>query len=107
MRILMLLMIWFGLAATAHAKAPCKMLDAQTLSISAYIEKDMGTCIDALDLSQLEIVIVNTGGGDVQTAMHIGDLIALYNPHMIIKKNCHSSCANYWLPLARKITFKP
>ena len=93
-------------APDAIAKAPCKMLDAKTLSLQSYIEKDLLPCVEALDLSALETVVLNTGGGDVETAIKVGDLIAPHQPHMIIKKRCHSSCSNYWLPLARKITFE-
>jgi hypothetical protein len=93
-------------APTAMAKAPCKMLDAKTLSLQSYIEKELLPCVKALDLSTLETVVLNTGGGDVETAIKVGDLIAPHQPHMIIKKRCHSSCSNYWLPLARKITFE-
>ena len=74
--------------------------------IQGKIDKALQACIEALNLNEVTTVIVNSGGGDVDVAMSVGDLLAPLKPHFIIKKHCHSSCANYWLPLARKITFK-
>lgn len=96
----------FSIAAPAHAKPQCQLVNDTTLSIKGYIDKHLTQCVQALDLSQLQTVVLNTGGGDVETAIDVGDILAPYKPHMIIEKNCHSSCSNYWLPLAPKISFK-
>lgn len=100
-----MMVIGFGLSEAANAKAPCKMVDATTLSLRGSINDAMRDCVKALDVSTLTTVIVDSSGGTVLPAMEIGDIIAPYRPHIIIKKACNSSCGNYWLPLARKITF--
>ena len=100
-----ILFITSASALTANAKAPCKMIDDTTLSLHAEIEENLVDCMKSLNFSKLETVVLNSVGGNVEAAMTVGDMIAPYQPHMIIKEHCHSSCSNYWLPLARKITF--
>lgn len=100
-----IVLLWMLSAGSAFG-LDCKLINETTLSLSGSIEKEDANCLDGLALASVETVIMNSEGGHVIAAMDIGDRLAPLNPHMIIKRDCNSSCANYWLPLARKITFK-
>ncbi len=104
-RFAFLIGLFFLTAQTAHAKEKCKRIDNHTVVLNGATNQKLLDCVAALDLSTVNTVIVNSGGGNVERAMEIGDRLAPLKPHIIIKKHCHSSCANYWLPLASKITF--
>ena len=81
------------------------MIDETTLSLQGQIEKPLIDCMRSLEISKLNTILLDSPGGNVEVAMSVGDMIAPYRPHLIIDKDCNSSCANYWLPLARRITF--
>lgn len=54
--------------------------------------------------NQLEIDLY---GGDVATAIRLAEAIAAVKPSLFIKGNCNSSCANYLIPVARRIVLGP
>lgn len=61
-------------------------------------------CVKKHASKKIDLVILNSKGGNVQSALQIGDILATYRAHMIVKRRCNSSCANYFLPVARKVT---
>lgn len=52
-------------------------------------------------------VILSSQGGDVSSALSIAEMLQPLRAEMIVRRDCHSSCANYFLPVARRIVVEP
>jgi hypothetical protein len=46
------------------------------------------------------VLVVDSGGGEVGSAMNIGDLIVKNKANIVVSGKCMSSCANYWFVAA-------
>jgi len=53
------------------------------------------------------VVRLSSAGGDVEPAMAAADKVAALRPQLIIEGMCASSCANYLIPVAGKVTLAP
>lgn len=53
------------------------------------------------------VVRVRSPGGNVVTAMQIAERLHSMNAELVIDGYCESSCANYFLPVARRIVVEP
>jgi len=101
-----LIMIGFA-ASPARAKSGrCKLKSPNVLKLSGSTDAKMLACVQSKNLEGVKTVMVNSRGGKVSTALEIGDILAPLEAEFIITKQCSSSCANYFLPIARKITLQ-
>jgi len=86
---------------------PCKIKSETTLYLKGDTDAKMLDCVQKLDLSEIDRIELKSIGGSVRHALQIGDLIAPLKAHMHVKDYCNSSCANYFLPVARSVTIEP
>lgn len=56
---------------------------------------------------EIGVMRVDSVGGNVEAALDAAEVLARWRPHIIVTGQCSSSCANYWLPLAGRITLEP
>ena len=67
----------------------------------------MADCVGRFAGRPIERVRVNTLGGDVRSALSIADTLAAAEPVVEVIRFCASSCANYVLPVARRVEVAP
>ena len=80
---------------------------SRTLSITGSIDDQLAHCIIAHENRDVMILRVDSVGGQVNAALDAADAIARWRPHIVVAGQCNSSCANYWLPVAGRITLEP
>lgn len=85
----------------------CWMEGAQELHLRGFMGERMSACIAKQDLSSLKRVVVSSTGGFVSIGIDIAERLASYHPHVIIRDLCLSSCANYLIPIASRLTVEP
>ena len=73
------------------------------LELSGDIDAEMAACVAGLEGSGIARVRVNTLGGDVKSALAIADVLDASDPVVEVEAWCVSSCANYFLPVARQV----
>jgi hypothetical protein len=91
----------------AEMKTPagtCELSSTGVLRLQGTIDDRMHACVEALSIQHLHRVELDSPGGNVRVAMRIGDMLARFQTDMVVKNECSSSCANYILPVARRIT---
>jgi hypothetical protein len=52
-------------------------------------------------------VVVESEGGPVRFAIPVARLMAPLRVELVVRGRCNSSCANYLLPVARRVTLEP
>ena len=85
----------------------CEQLDASTLKLFGPIDDAMRDCALSLLTPEIETVRVTTKGGEVFAGRAIGYKIGKRSRHLIIDKLCMSSCGNYFVPAAARLTLLP
>lgn len=95
-----------GGAADADV-APCAQEEADRFRISGSIDTDLAACVAANWRPDTRMLILDSPGGDVATALDIADRFEGRQLEMRVVGECNSSCANYFLPLARRIVVEP
>lgn len=83
---------------------PCAMTSDGDLLLRGSTTEPMLACVRALKTAPVKRVVLDSNGGPVAVAVQIGEILADYHAEMVIRGQCNSSCANYFLPVARKIT---
>jgi hypothetical protein len=89
------------------AGQPCLQEDAETFLVRGHIDAAMTECVTAALLPTTRTLILDTPGGDVASALTIAERFEGRGLVMRIVGECNSSCANYFLPLARRIEVEP
>ncbi len=78
-----------------------------SLALAGPTDETMLTCVRSLSDQRVELLYVSSHGGDVSTALSIAEVIAQWETHIFVERYCSSSCANYFLPVARRVTVQP
>lgn len=92
---------------SAAAGPPCQQETAETFRIDGSIDSAMADCIAAAWQPTTRVLVLNSPGGDVATALDIAARFEGQGLEMRVDGECNSSCANYFLPLARRIAVEP
>ncbi|WP_297736992.1 hypothetical protein [uncultured Maricaulis sp.] len=107
---LMLVLIASGLslvvwATPSRLEAPyqCELLGASTVVLSGRINEEMADCADALLRPEITTVVVASDGGETFAGRRIGHRIGDRPRTLVIRDRCLSSCANYFIPAARRL----
>ena len=101
-----LLLVALFASPTWAKTGSCKLESATVLKLSGSTDVKMLSCVRSKNLAGVKTIKVNSAGGSVSDALEIGDLLAPLGAEFIITKQCSSSCANFFLPIARKITLR-
>lgn len=91
----------------AERQTRCDASADGDLTLRGPTDAAMLACVQRYASPALRRVIVTSGGGDVNSALSIADLLAPLRAEIVVRRECHSSCANYLLPVARRITLEP
>lgn len=89
------------------AGPPCQVDSDGQLLLRGHTAAPMLACVDGLANTPVTRIILDSTGGPVVFALQIGDRLARYDVEMVVRGQCNSSCANYFLPVARTITVEP
>ena len=79
-------------------------VDAQTLVFSGGIDSRTDEAFLEAVTPETTKLIVNTTGGDVESALIVADYIFKHQLDLEVREVCGSSCANYWFTAAKKKT---
>lgn len=85
----------------------CEQPDAATLKLSGPIDEAMRDCALSLLTPEIETIHVTSKGGEVFAGRAIGYKIGEHPRHLIIDRLCMSSCGNYFVPAAAKLSLLP
>lgn len=92
----------------SNCKSNCgwKKLDSQTISFTGEIifkdrAKNIATLKSMLD-KNIRIVLLNSQGGDIETAIKMAEMLLEYNVKTVVNGVCLSACANYLFPAGSK-----
>ena len=85
----------------------CEVSAEGDLTLRGSTNAAMLACVQRHTPLSARRVILNSQGGDVASALSIAELLQPLQADMIVRRNCHSSCANYFLPVARRIVVEP
>jgi len=93
---------------TAHADDEnCRQVSPTVFSIQGEIDDAMAACVAARFQPTTTELVLNSSGGSVEAAIAIGRHFEGRRLSMRIGKECSSSCANYFLPLAGRLEVEP
>ena len=85
----------------------CEQMDAATLKLSGPIDDSLQDCALSLLTPEIHTVYVTSKGGEVFAGRAIGYKIGEHPRHLIVDEICLSSCGNYFVPAAAKLTLMP
>jgi len=85
----------------------CEQVDTTTLQLSGPIDDAMKDCALSLLTADIDTVTVKTKGGEVFAGRAIGYKIGKHPRHLIIDGMCLSSCGNYFIPAAARVSLRP
>lgn len=91
----------------SNAEASCRQQTAEVFRIEGSIDPEMAACVEAAWNPTTQVLVLNSPGGDVATALDIAARFEGRGLEMRVEGECNSSCANYFLPLARRIVVEP
>lgn len=86
---------------------PCELASPDTLMLRGGTNQTMLDCVTQLARPPVRTVVVDSVGGPVKTAIPIAEMLARLDAEVVVRGQCNSSCANYFLSVARKITLEP
>jgi len=111
--LIVILSLTFGTQLSAREtplqqpKKHCAVDGQGHLYIKGIIEKKTVQCVQSSDISDVTVMVLNSPGGDVSSALDIAKLLSGRDLHIIVEEDCSSSCANFLLPLATDLTVRP
>lgn len=85
----------------------CRQQTSEVFMLEGLIDAGLAVCVrERLQPTTRELVL-RSPGGDVSSALDIAQLFEGRQLTMRVRKQCSSSCANYFLPLAGRIVVEP
>ncbi|PZD75258.1 hypothetical protein C1752_00458 [Acaryochloris thomasi RCC1774] len=75
-------------------------VNEQTLRFVGQIDKRTAASFKQIVTPEITTVVVQSGGGDTDTALQVGQEIHRRRLNIIVDGRCGSSCANYWFVAA-------
>lgn len=93
--------------AADETPPPCAQLSAEQFQIVGPIDEAMAQCVSDTLSDQTTEVILDSGGGDIAIAMDIAEQLAPLSATMRVRHRCYSACANYLIPVARRLIVEP
>lgn len=93
--------------AHGAARPPCALATDGVLLLRGETDDRMLQCLKAIETAPVTTVVIDSPGGPVGSAIPIADIIQRWRAAVIVRGACNSSCANYILPVARRVTLEP
>lgn len=93
-------------AAEARTGA-CEQRTAEVFAITGEIDAELSRCVRETFAGSTHELVLDSQGGSVEAALDIAEILEGRGLTMRVEGQCNSSCANYFLPLARRIEFSP
>lgn len=98
----------FSVRSEAEARTgACEQRTAEVFAISGKIDAELAECVRQTFAETTRELALDTEGGSVEAALDIAEILEGRGLTMRVEWQCNSSCANYFLPLARRIEFSP
>jgi hypothetical protein len=94
-------------ADASAATGACQQRSAEVFAISGEIDRDLAECVRQTFADTTRVLALDTKGGSVEAALDIATVIEGRDLTMRVEGECNSACANYFLPLARRIELAP
>ncbi|MCA3718563.1 MAG: hypothetical protein IM674_09950, partial [Brevundimonas sp.] len=94
-------------AESSAATGACQQRSAEVFAISGEIDRHLAQCVSETFADTTRILALDTTGGSVEAALDIAAVIEGRDLTMRVEGECNSACANYFLPLARRIELAP
>ncbi|MEE9272504.1 MAG: hypothetical protein V3U57_04465 [Robiginitomaculum sp.] len=89
---------------TGKLQFPCSISDDnQTLTLSGQINQDMLLCVQSHTSKPIQTVVLNSQGGAWSAGLNIANILATFDADMVVENECNSSCANYFIPVAKSV----
>ncbi len=115
MRLLLtLLMLVMGVFAPSQSVAQpsadgiCDYAPAtSTLRVSGRTDSAMLECVRSLPSDGARTLRITSSGGDVESALDIAEIISGWSIELVVDQQCNSSCANFIIPVARRVSVRP
>src|SRR5690606_3703784 len=85
----------------------CEQASAATFVLEGPVNAAMADCVRARLAPTTTELVVDSGGGDIKQALDIAELLEPLTLTVRVRGRCYSSCANYFLPLARRLIIEP
>lgn len=85
----------------------CEQRTSEVFAITGAIDAELARCVRESFAESTRILVLDSEGGSVEAALDIAAVLQGRNLTMQVEGECNSSCANYFLPLARRIEIGP
>lgn len=85
----------------------CDQVSATTFVLEGPVNEAMAECVRSNLATSTTELVVDSGGGDIKQALDIAELLEPLTLTVRVRERCYSSCANYFLPLARRLIIEP
>lgn len=85
----------------------CEQRTAEVFAITGAIDAELARCVRESFAESTRELVLNSEGGSIEAALDIAEVLQGRNLTMRVEDECNSSCANYFLPLARRIEIGP
>jgi len=92
-----------GNRTTNSKKLSCVQVDKTTVKLSGPISMAMQDCVLTTVTPDIDTLIINSIGGDVEASRAIGYRIGEHPRRIIVEKFCLSACGNYFIPAAQSV----
>lgn len=99
----------FASAVPAQTAVPqrCEQQTPTIFAITGPIDSALAECVEQRFQDTTTTLVLNSAGGSVASALDIAAKFEGRGLTMRVETQCNSSCANYWLPLARRVELEP
>jgi hypothetical protein len=96
--------LWLVSPGPADAqRVVCRQLTPETFVLDGQIDRAMADCVAERLQPTTREVILTSQGGSVAPALDIAERFEGKGLTMRVRDECNSSCANFFLPLARRL----
>lgn len=107
-RLLLAVALTAALPSTAQADDErCRQDSSAVFVIQGEIDDAMAACVNAHFEPTTTELLLDSRGGSVESAITIAQHFEGHRLSMRVRKECSSSCANYFLPLAGQLIVEP
>lgn len=93
--------------AEARAKATCEQSSPTVFVLRGRIDDAMTACVRERLAPTTTELVVDSEGGEAGAGLDIADLLQGRGLTIRVREWCNSSCANFLLPMARRLVIEP